>query len=315
MTEIISNKGTNGEPLTDTNGNPIQGAEIIAVSHGGLFADSNKVLAVTTTDANGEYAFTDAELPATYDIDETPKTDYVDIYARIGSSSDIRRATPIRPWQGYQLGIDIPTSVVARYEFEDDSDTSTALDSENGYDGSIVGATYTTTAAVGSSALSFDGDDQVDLPANITDTDASFSVAAWIKTTQTSGIRAVVTNRDGANKVTQGFIAEYDGSTGLPQLRMHDDVDDILTGNTAINDGNYHHVVWVYDSSTGDRYIYVDNTQDASDNVSLGDTSSSEKWRIGSQNGASYVVGEIDDVYVANAPFDANDVDSLYQLG
>ena len=105
MTEIISNKGTNGEPLTDTNGDPIEGARIIAYHTGGNFASDGDIF-ITTTDSNGEYAFTDTDLPETYISGETAQTDYLHIFAEIGSASSPRRAIPIRPWQGYSLAKD-----------------------------------------------------------------------------------------------------------------------------------------------------------------------------------------------------------------
>src|SRR6056297_2572190 len=64
----------------------------------------------------------------------------------------------------FDAGPEIPDSGVLRYEFEDDSNTTTAVDSwtddtHTAYDGAINGATYTTDAKVGSMSLSFDGTD------------------------------------------------------------------------------------------------------------------------------------------------------------
>jgi hypothetical protein len=76
---------------------------------------------------------------------------------------------------------DIPDSGVSYYEFEDDSDTTTATDSWGTNDGTISGAAYTTTAQVGSLALDFDGDDDyVTLGQNALATKAPFSVSTWI---------------------------------------------------------------------------------------------------------------------------------------
>jgi hypothetical protein len=168
-TEIISNKGADGEPLTDVNGDPIQGAEIIAVSHGGKYASADSVVAITTTDSNGEYAFTDEDLPYTYDEGNTAQTDYLDIYARIGTSSNIRQAVPIRPWQGYQLEnpATLPTSNLhARFEAKDlnlnDGDvlSSWADTSGNGNDLDTVYGDLTYRQNItpsGNAAVEFDG--------------------------------------------------------------------------------------------------------------------------------------------------------------
>jgi len=50
-----------------------------------------------------------------------------------------------------------PNSAILRYPLDDDSDTSTATDVWNSNNGSINGATYNSSSAFGSNALSFDG--------------------------------------------------------------------------------------------------------------------------------------------------------------
>ena len=79
-------------------------------------------------------------------------------------------------WQGDV----IPDSgLLRRYQFNDDSDTTTATDSEGSNDGTINGATYTTDAIEGSHALDFDGtDDFVDIP-NFS-TFESYTVICWL---------------------------------------------------------------------------------------------------------------------------------------
>jgi len=73
----------------------------------------------------------------------------------------------------FEAAPDIPDSVVSLYEFEDDTDTSTAIDSEGSNDLSISGATYTSTAAVGSLALSHDGSDDLATSQNTIDLSAA----------------------------------------------------------------------------------------------------------------------------------------------
>jgi len=59
----------------------------------------------------------------------------------------------------------IPDSVVHRYDFEDDSDTTTLTDTVGSADGSITGMSYTTNQAEDNFAGDFDGNgDFVDIP-------------------------------------------------------------------------------------------------------------------------------------------------------
>jgi len=71
----ISNKGTNGSPITDSGGNPVQGVEVTlwrrvlndtnSDGEGDEITDT-KLLARTQTDSNGEYEFSSNDVPATY---------------------------------------------------------------------------------------------------------------------------------------------------------------------------------------------------------------------------------------------------------
>jgi len=71
----ISNKGTNGSPITDSGGNLVQGAEVTLWRR--VLSDTNsdgegdeitdtQLLARTQTDSNGEYEFTEDDVPTTY---------------------------------------------------------------------------------------------------------------------------------------------------------------------------------------------------------------------------------------------------------
>jgi hypothetical protein len=71
----ISNKGTNGSPITDSGGNPLQGVEVTlwrrvlndtnSDGEGDEITDT-KLLARKQTDSNGEYEFTEDDVPTTY---------------------------------------------------------------------------------------------------------------------------------------------------------------------------------------------------------------------------------------------------------
>ena len=185
-TEIISNKGTNGEPLTDKNGNPIEDARIIAYHTGGEYASDGDIF-TTTTDSAGEYAFTSDDLPATYLSNETAKKNYLHIFAEIGSGSTSRQAVPIRPWQPYELETALPDGTVTIYNFENNGDTTTVTDGLGNYKGDIFGnATYNTDAYCASYSLAYNGTDeytvsQADASLNTNGVSDELSLAAWIK--------------------------------------------------------------------------------------------------------------------------------------
>jgi hypothetical protein len=78
-TELISNKGPDGEPVTYEDGTIASGIRIIAYHTGGENASDGDTY-TTTTDSNGEYAFTDsAQFGSAYGSVETIPADAEEI--------------------------------------------------------------------------------------------------------------------------------------------------------------------------------------------------------------------------------------------
>jgi hypothetical protein len=312
MTEIISNKGTNGTPLTDKNGNPIQGAEIIAVSHGLNTDAQNQVIAVTQTDSNGEYAFTDQDLPSTYISGDTPKTEYLDLYARIGSETDIRQATPIRPWQGYQLEGGVPPSVIYRWKLDEGSET-TINDSVGSLTGTLNGSANWVfdSNSVGGAHIDFDGsDDFIDL-GDVTN-EAQFSAAFWA-------------NPDNLSSATPQDVIFWStntgNSTGANISMFSDDLKINIEGSVTFTsfsplEGEWNHYAFSYDSS-GSLDFYLNGTLE--EIISIGDGNVSNGTRDfhiakDSFGGDRFFDGQLDDIIVADSPLSSSEVKDLYNL-
>jgi hypothetical protein len=117
----------------------------------------------------------------------------------------------------------IPDSVITQYDFEDDSDTSTAIDTVGTNDGTITGAAYDTDARCGSLSMYFDGTDDgiesknsVDLMGVGTANEAS--IATFIKpqnipTTSLNLLSGPVWVVDSDNFFGQRIIVRDSGST------------------------------------------------------------------------------------------------------
>ena len=118
-------------------------------------------------------------------------------------------------------------------------------------------------------ALSFDGiNDNFPLgTASSLNFTGDLSISFWIKTTDTrtfvpfAGKWGGVGFRDWIISHNNGVISFTVSSTGTTAGNG------IVTGNTAVNDGNWHHVLVVNDSTTTNNYIYIDGYQDATASV------------------------------------------------
>jgi hypothetical protein len=157
-------------------------------------------------------------------------------------------------------------------------------------------------------ALSFDGISNYVSVANAPALDAfPLTIAAWIKTTATTGVRGVV------NKYLAGSYNGYNlfmNNGALCAWYLRDTANYAYDGGgctlqtPGYNDGKWHQVVYVVDG-TGGR-LYVDGTQAASLawTGSAGPTTTTQPLHIGDYPGASgpaeYFQGVIDEVRIYN---------------
>jgi hypothetical protein len=206
----ISNKGTNGSPITDTNGNPVAGVEVSlwrrvlndtnSDGEGDEITDT-KLLARTQTDSNGEYEFTEDDLPVTY-VQGNPEVIYyctvhaVRVEAGSGDPLDNGRikAYPsdnepaasdymaaysleakISQYGDIQYPVDESSGTTLNDRLDQTSPTSTAT---------INGGTtcVKSTEGVNSYYLEFDGtDDYVITDSNISARGDKFTACGWFR--------------------------------------------------------------------------------------------------------------------------------------
>lgn len=214
------------------------------------------------------------------------------------------------------VGRAIPDSGVSRWEFEDDSDTTTAIDTWGNNDGAINGATYTATSAVGSSALDFDGtDDDVDLPTyqysgpwsfsfwvNIDSISLAGYIYGDVNSNDESGVRFYTNDFDSTPKIT----FRQRSSTGS-------DIFKIGVSEFAVT-GSYQMATVTSDGSTVTVYRN-DANQVGSASVSTAGTIGTNPF-FGIASGFSgYYDGQLDDFRIYTKELSSAEVSSLYNNG
>jgi uncharacterized protein (DUF1330 family) len=122
----------------------------------------------------------------------------------------------------------------------------------------------TTSGRVGS-ALWFDGSHQVDAPDDDTldwPADASFTMAYWMRTGQSTSGNRVILGRDDSGTDLHWWTGPNDDTTASFQLRDTAGNGIYLTGQgPALNDDVWHFVVCVRDDSQDSNFVYVDGVQ------------------------------------------------------
>jgi hypothetical protein len=210
----------------------------------------------------------------------------------------------------------IPDSGVSRWKYEDDSDTSTAIDSWGTEDGSISGATYTTDSQVGTYALSFDGaDDSVGPFTNSAYSFTNnFSLSAWVKiNTDETRNPILVKGFDRAVDSNVDYSLTVGGDRYQIKVSDGSNSDKVnISGNTT---GVWKHLCGTYDGSQ--LKLYIDGVEEGSVSSSI---NIADNWDLyhgfsTSSKGTSYFNGIIDDPRIYSKALTATEADNLYNTG
>lgn len=222
----------------------------------------------------------------------------------------------------------VPTTTVqtltAHWQFEQDTSDSSSADNN----GTAVNDPVFVTGLSGlGDALSFDGSTQyVTVPHDPTlefgANTNPFSLSAWIRTSG-SGLQPIICKaRPNAGLDNMDYRLELT-SAGQLELRRwnvgastaHIVVD---SNGAALNDGSWHHVVFVNESSTSHK-LYVDGSLAETSTASWTLTGANDqpveigRYRDVQNNVSNYFAGEIDDVRVYASALGSGDVLAIYQ--
>ena len=135
----------------------------------------------------------------------------------------------------------------------------------------------------------------------------TLSISAWVKTTDTNYIGIY----GKGNSVAQADTYFRMQNTGVIRTFLNNNTINV-TGTTAINDGNWHHVMFVYVPSTS-MTIYVDGSQDAQNTTSIPSAINNNYSNVYIGQFQKWF-GNIDEVAVWNSDQSAN-VSTIYNGG
>lgn len=231
------------------------------------------------------------------------------------TDSDFERATALRNvtirGTGETARVEPPTQAhVSRWRFESGSG-STATDSWASNDGTISGATWTTDAPQGTSALSFDGtDDYVDIPhtdsLNLT---SSFTVSAHVQINSTSDRMRILEKGDSNDRIW--YLSKLPDSSQF-RFAVQNQSGTIQTvTSTNISTGTPHFAAARYNGSH--LTLFVDGEQ--VDSVSFDGTPATtpKNLEIGAENdGGLYAFdGIIDDAQIRDRALTSHELSKL----
>ena len=199
-----------------------------------------------------------------------------------------------------------PADTKALYAFE-----GNALDtSGNGFNGTPTAVTYV-AGKVGSQAAQFNGTSSyVLIPRSISN---DFSVAMWIKTTDTAGSAGGQwwSGKGLVDGEVAGAAADWGTAIvgGKFVLGVGASTDTTIASSVSVNDGTWHHVTATRNNTSGAMAVYVDGVLNGSGTGATGTRSAPPSLRIGCiQTGNNFLSGTIDDVHLYDRVLTTNEI-------
>ena len=167
-------------------------------------------------------------------------------------------------------------------------------------------------------SLEFDGtNDYVDCGSDASlRVSGDLTISCWIKTSTSQG--AYLFSRDDGS--TRSYYLQQNASSNRLQMRVQDGSgnNQYIRGTTNFADGNWHHVVGVFDAGStlalyidGDSESVTSGSTDATGVSSL-NTSALNPWIGSNKSDGDYWEGKISEVSIWNTTLSANQVKTLY---
>ena len=191
-------------------------------------------------------------------------------------------------------------SELALYKFEDN-----ANDAEGSYNGTASNVTYA-TGYIDKAAVFNGSTSSILLSNTIFNTSNILSFSAWVKTNDASD-SWIVTNRYGTHTFSLLMKANGTVAAGDWQASANN-----ITTTTTINNGNWHHIVYI--NNNGAITIYIDKISSATGTHSLVSQTVGNGNQIGNSDIDNNSVwnGSIDQVRIFDRALDSGEVTQLY---
>lgn len=206
------------------------------------------------------------------------------------------------------------TDLISVWEFEEEQDTSTVVDTLRNNTSNINGPSYTTDSKYGGHAMDFDGVDDLCSLSGANFESGGWSISGWVKD------RSDTTRHYfcGMNASSSSYVAWVGtGGDGEFYLRDSDVGGDINSATTTdIRDGTWHHFGAVVDPTNDEVRTFVDGSLDYTWTGTHGSYDiSNVEWEIGnngSTNSDRWHDGLLDDLRVFNRTLTDTEMNNVY---
>jgi len=207
-----------------------------------------------------------------------------------------------------------PPSGVSHWDFDDDGTTNTAADSWGNQDLSLSSPVYTSSAKVGTHALSFDGnDDTAEITSGWPDVGDTFTWLGWVRADSTISDFGVicVTGAAGGNRLFK-FLINTDSSGNMRALLGDGNSGELVVGSLNYSISTWYHIAITWDGT--DFIWYVDGSQSDITTDSTFTTTSRGEFFLGGDalNNRNYADVTLDHIKVYDRALSLTEIQDEY---
>ncbi|MHC4880466.1 MAG: LamG-like jellyroll fold domain-containing protein, partial [Planctomycetota bacterium] len=216
---------------------------------------------------------------------------------------DYYRFTPTLDTSVYPSAV-VADAPVAYFQLDEAAGSTTFTDSVAGMTGTSVGSPVSGEPGLNRDAVRFDGDDRINIPFMSELNPSTFTVEAWVRVEDSSGLQAPVFSRRESGSNKRGF--NFYASSGQWQFWTGGGA----TWNTSVGgsvvEGQWTHLVGTVNAVTLEQKFYVDGELVNSRSVPEFRRNSSQPLSIGAARLSSgvttfYLDGSVDEVAIYDA--------------
>ncbi len=204
----------------------------------------------------------------------------------------------------------------------DDGDVSDS--SGNGNDGELINGAEVTDGGKWGKALSLDGDDDYANVANSASLDSTaeaYTGVAWIKIQRKGDPHSACCADDHMviafttqwNNILNVFGPGRGGNQGKVEVGSRELNPSWLSGPTAVNDDQWHHLAFTYDGAK--KILYVDGEVDAEHDTTGVFGVAGVDVHLGGTPTQRLALGLMDEIAVFNVPLEQTDIQNLMNDG
>lgn len=205
----------------------------------------------------------------------------------------------------------VPADPLGYWPLDETSGTTAKDASGNGDDGTVNGAAWSANGHIGG-CLNFNGlSSYVQVNRNVS---GDFSIAFWVKTTQTGGAGQWSQGIGLVDGTTAGVANDFGTALSGSKFAFGvGDPDTTLLSTNSINDGAWHQCVATRQQASGIMRIYVDGRLEASGTGNTNALGAASFLRFGClQTGQGFLNGSLDEVRIFNRVLGHLEVAALY---